>query len=136
MSINQKAFICINSRPAKIKKKIMSDYEKKFKSVFYKIQSIVFRRTKINFQGLFTIRLDNVGCRRIQNSKVWISLSSRLEALINEYDESVFIKKKRNVVNKITGHQQFAILSCSRHRKKSDFTRDMVCAAECRTKTA
>ena len=25
--------------------------------------------------------------------------------------------KKKNVANKITGHPQFAILSCSRHRK-------------------
>ena len=40
-----------------------------------------------------------------------------MEALINKYDESVFVKK-RNVVNKITGHQQFEILSCSKHRKK------------------
>ena len=64
MSNNQTVFICINSKPTKIKK-IMSDYQKKIQISFYKIQSIVFRRTKINFQGLFTICLDNVGCCRI-----------------------------------------------------------------------
>ena len=40
-------------------------YSKKIQISFYKIQSIVLRRTKIKFQGLFTIRLDNVECRRI-----------------------------------------------------------------------
>ena len=65
MSNNQTAFICINSKPTKIEKKTMSDYQNKIQISFYKIQSIVFRRTKINFQSLFTIPLDNVGCRRI-----------------------------------------------------------------------
>ena len=65
MSNNQTAFICINSKPTKIKKKSCPIFKKKKNSNwFFKIQSMVFRRTKINFQGLFTIRLDNVRCRR------------------------------------------------------------------------
>ena len=49
-------------------------------------------------------------------------LHLRLEALINEYYEPVSIKK--NVVIKIVGDQQFAILSSSRHRKKCEFTQN------------
>ena len=44
-------------------------------------------------------------------------LRSRLEVLINEYDEPVLIKK-RNIVNKIVGDQQFAISNSSRHMKR------------------
>ena len=66
MSNNQTAFICINSKPTKNKKKSCSIFKKKKIQIgFYKIQSKVFRRTKINFQGLFTVCLDNVGCGRI-----------------------------------------------------------------------
>ena len=76
-------------------KQIMSENQKKIQISFYKIQSIVFRRTKTNFPGLFTIRLDNVGVAKYKTVKVWTSLRSRLEALINEYHESVSIKKKK-----------------------------------------
>ena len=65
------------------------------------------------------------------NSRVWTSLRSRLEALINEYDESVSIKK-RNIVKKITGDQQFAILSCSLRRKRTQFyIRNTLFPAKC-----
>ena len=45
-------------------------------------------------------------------------LHSRLEALINEYDEPVSIKKEILLTNEIIGDQQFAILSSLQHRKR------------------